>query len=272
MAGIMRTIRGVMGLWALAGALTALVAQGPPEPIGKAPALLPGEGLVVAFLDGSVRAQGDTIRESPMGGLARLVWMKLEGSTWSSSGRQFRCTGQAGTRVCTVAKGHGRVNVGKALAEGCELAFLDWIPQALARWEVDYGEGMAQQRLEEAFLPFLGRRKPPTAIPPAAIGSWIGEGDLLRTSPAQLLAWLLEPERSEVLTLARRFLSGFFVEFRDLLGKESWWFLPIQVPGVPEGATWVVAGHGQTLAVYRRTGPQPLQEGLARFKALLDAK
>lgn len=263
---------GIARTMLLAVATTLLVA-GPPAPL-KTPALLPGEGLAVTQGEGVVQAYGAARVEAPMGGLAKLVWMRLEGAEWSSRSIRYRCTGSAGSVTCGGPKGHGRVDLGRGLAADCDLAFLAWIREAYLRWDKDYGEAGGRLRMEEVFAPFLGRRLPPGEGLPPITGDWVGGGDLLRTSPEAFLRWLLEPDKAEVIAFGRRYLAGFWVELNELLGGEPWWFktATAPVPGEP-GATsaWVAGGRGPVLVVLhipRGTGP----EGMARLRAILGLK
>ena len=66
----------------------------------QAPVLRPGEGFAITLGDGGVRAFGEARREAPMGSLAKLVWMRLEGSDWASRGVRYKCTGKAGSFTC----------------------------------------------------------------------------------------------------------------------------------------------------------------------------
>ena len=259
-----------VGLLLASGLL--LQAQPAAEPPLKLPPLVAGEALAIGMPDGNVKVQGDATRESPMGGLARLVWMKVEGANWATTDVRFTCTGRLGELVCTKPKGHGRMTYGRAVAEGCDLAFLAWMPSAMATWRADYGDEVARSRMEEAFGPFLGNRVPKGETLPAPSAVWLGAGDLLRASPDRLVRWLMEPERAEVLTDARRYLSGFMTEFRALAGKESWWYMPMEVGSDRAHAVWVVGGRADSVVVLRRMGPEGIPAGLARFKALLDAK
>jgi hypothetical protein len=100
----------------------------------------------------------------------------------------------------------------------------------------------------------------------------VGDGDLLRTSPKAMAGWLADPSQGEVREYAHRYLSGFFTEIVDLLGKESWWFKTgtAPVPGEP-GATsaWVAAGRGDTVAVLHIPRGRGKAEAMARFREIM---
>jgi len=261
-------------LFASLFATAMLAAQAVPAAM-KPPPLRPGEALVITLGDGVVQAYGEAKQEAPMGSLAQLVWMRLEGADWSSLGVRFKCTGAAGPFICWKHDGHGKVDLGKALQEGCDLAFLLWIASSQERWKADYGEAAARVRMEDVFAPFLGRRlKAGEALPPLT-AAWVGDGDLLRTSPEAFLRWLMEPEQSEVVNFGKRFLAGNWVEVKELFGKEDWWFKTgtAIVPGEPSAScTWVVGGHGPVLAVLHLPRGRGRQEGLLRFKEVLGLK
>ena len=254
------------------GAQPALVA---PEIALPALALKPGEGLALAFEGGEPRSFGEARAVTPMGGLAKLVWLRMEGATWSTGGVKFRCAGAAGSLACSAAPGHGTVSLAKALQEDCDLAFLAWIAEAQVHWLQDYGSEVARYRLLEVFEPFLGRRPPAGQGLPALTAPWVGDGDLLRTSPEAFLRWLVQPENAEVAAFGRRTLAGYWVEVNVLLGKENWWFKTAlaRVPGEPAGTrAWVVGGRGATVVVFRASQATSRTEALARLRALLGLK
>jgi hypothetical protein len=258
--------------------LTAQPAPGPNPALlaaSRAPVLRPGEGFAITLGDGEVRAFGEARREAPMGSLAKLVWMRLEGAEWSSSGVQYRCKGSDGPFVCWNREGHGRVDLGGALRESCNLAFLVWIAGSRERWLQDYGPDAARARLEDVFQPFLGRRLPPGEGLPPLTAAWVGDGDLLRTSPEAFLRWLMEPDQAEVVTFGKRFLAGYWVEFMDLFGKEGWWFKTGTgpVPGEPSATSaWVAGGRGSALVVLHLPRGRGKQEGMVRIREILGLK
>ena len=246
-----------------------------PEIALPALALKPGEGLALAFEGGEPRSFGEARAVTPMGGLAKLVWLRMEGASWSSGGVKFRCAGAAGSLACGGAPGHGTVTLAKALQEDCDLAFLAWISGAQGHWLQDYGPEVARYRLQEVFEPFLGRRLPAGQGLPVFTASWVGDGDLLRTSPEAFLRWLLQPENAEVATFGRRLLAGYWVEVNVLLGRENWWFKAAlaQVPGAPSvTSAWVAGGRGSTLVVFRAPRGTSQPAALARLRELLGLK
>ena len=260
----------------LACGLAALLGAAEPPPATlPTPILKPGEGFAITLGDGVVRTYGEVQKEAPMGSLAKLVWLRLEGSEWASRGVQFRCTGKAGPFVCWNREGHGRVTLGTALQESCNLAFLAWISDAQTHWRSDYGESAARLRMEEVFSPFLGNRLPPGDDIPPLTAAWVGDGDLLRTSPEGFLRWLMEPDKTEVVAFGKRYLAGFWVEFNDLFGKEGWWFKTGTGPVPGEaGATsaWVAGGKGSVLFVLHLPRGHGKQEGMARIREILRLK
>lgn len=262
-------------VWLLSLAATLqLAAHSAPEPM-VAPALKPGEGFAITLGDGEVHAYGEARRESPMGSLSKLVWMRLEGSEWTSKGVSFKCTGKAGAFACWKADGHGRLDVGKALQADCDLAFLLWIADSETHWKKEYGEAAARYRMEEVFSPFLGRRLAMGDTLPPLSSAWVGQGDLLRTSPEAFLQWLMEPQQSEVVTFGKRFLAGQWVEMKELFGKEGWWFktATAPVPGEPSATSaWVVGGNASTIAVLHLPRGKGHEEGLARLREILRLK
>jgi hypothetical protein len=255
--------------------LAALLLAAQPAPATATlpvPALRPGEGLALTLGDGEVHTFGEARREVPMGSLALLPWMRLEGSEWASRGVEFKCAGGAGPLACTKGGGHGKVDLRKALQEDCDRAFLSWIAQAEVGWKADYGEPAARARLEEVFAPFLGRRLPPGDGLPPMTGAWVGEGDLLRTSPEAFLRWLMEPEQAGVVTFGQRFLAGFWVDFRNLMGQEEWWFKTAtgSAPGQPAASyAWVAGGRGMALVVFCLPRASGTEDGRSRLRQIL---
>jgi hypothetical protein len=261
----------------LAGILTSIVLVAQPAPVTtKAPDLRPGEGFAITLGDGQVHAYGEALKEAPMGSLAKLVWMRLEGGEWSSQGVQFKCTGSAGPYTCWNHTGHGRVHLAEALRESCNLAFLFWILDAQTRWKAEYGEAAARVRMEEVFAPFLGRRLPSGDSLPPLTAAWVGDGDLLRTSPDAFLRWLMEPEQAQVVTFGKRFLAGSWVEVKELLAaKEGWWFKTGTAPVLGDpGATsaWVAGGRGEAIVVLHLPRGRGKQEGMVRIREILGLK
>lgn len=221
------------------------------------------------------RSFGEARSVSAMGGLAKLVWLRLEGAAWSTGSVRFRCAGAPGSLACGAAPGHGTVTLAKALEEDCDSAFLAWLGEARTHWLQDYGSEVARYRLLEVFEPFLGRRLPVEQGLPVLTTAWVGDGELLRTSPEAFLRWLLQPENAEVAGFGRRTLAGYWVDVNVLLGRENWWFKTTlaRVPGDPAGTrAWVAGGRGSTLVVFRAAQGTSRIEALARLRVLLGLK
>ena len=261
--------------WFLSLAATLLLVAQPAAETAVAPVLKPGEGFAITLGDGEVRTYGEAKQEAPMGSLSKLVWMRLEGAEWTGKGVSFKCAGKAGAFACWKLDGHGRLDVGKALQADCDLAFLFWIADAQTNWKKEYGEAAARYRMEEIFAPFLGRRLPLGEALPPLTAAWVGQGDLLRTSPEAFLLWLMEPQQSEVVTFGKRFLAGQWVEMKELFGKEGWWFktATATVPGEPAATSaWVAGGNGSTIVVLHLPRGRGQEEGLTRIREILRLK
>lgn len=244
-------------------AAAGLWGQAPPKPPG--PSLEPGEGFAFAEVGGKVQSFGEGKKEAPMGSLAKLVWLRLEGVYWGSQLLTFKCTGAMDGYTCWNKQGHGRVDVPKATQESCNLAYLAWARLSAQDWKATYGEGAARTRLEGAFAPFLGNRMPAGDGLPAFTPAWVGDGDLLRTTPEAFATWMLDPMNEELLDIARRNLLPFWK-------TEGWWFKTgtAPVPGEP-GATsaWAAGSDGHHVAVLHLPRGKGKAEGLARMKAIL---
>jgi len=246
-------------------AVTCALAAAPPKAPIPPPPLEAGETLALAGPDGEVHVWGDN-RVLPMGSLAKLVWLKLEGAEWNSQMVQFKCTGAGGGVVCSGQ--HGKVDLARALAENCSLAFVYWARGSAMGWVKDYGDGAARARLEDTFNPFLGNRMPPGDELPLLDGNWVGDGPLLRTSPEAMLRWLLDPAQDEVVRRIRRMVLSFVDEtFKD----NVWWVHVGPAPGFPDGAgsAWAVGSNGRLTAVLHLPAGKGRKEALARFQALL---
>ncbi|MCE1228275.1 MAG: hypothetical protein LWX11_02120 [Firmicutes bacterium] len=236
----------------------------------QAPALLPGEGLAMVGADGVIQAYGEADRESPMGSLAKLVWIRFQGDEWAARDMGFRCVkGGVNGYECWEKKGHGRVDLAKALKESCNLAFLAWADWSLAEEKRLYGDGVTRVRLEDAFRPFLGTRLKPGNEVPALGPPWIGDGDLLRTTPRAMLQWMIHPAQERMMAQCRRLMLGFqgFV-----MEKPTWWMKTgtAPVPGeYGETCAWVAGSNGVVTAVLRVPRGKGRSDGLARFKAIM---
>jgi hypothetical protein len=246
--------------------LCGLLAAAPPPAKTPVAPLLPGEALALSGPDGVVYLFGDASTERPMGSMAKLVWLKLEGGEWGAMGVQFNCTGTFKGSHCWRPKGHGRVDLGKALAEDCDLAFLAWGQASVQWWLRDYGEGPARARLEDAFGPFLGNRMPAGEDLPAIDMSWIGAGDLLRASPDSLVRWLVDPAQDETLRQVKRLLLSF-KEFNYKQG--AWWVQPGSCPEPGGASAWAVGTNGQIVAVMHLPAGTDRAGAMARFKAVM---
>ena len=247
--------------------LCAFLAAAPPPPARTPVApLLPGEALALSGPDGLVYLFGDASAERPMGSLAKLVWVKLEGSQWGAMNVQFNCTGALKDYRCWQPKGHGRVDLGKALLEDCDLAFLAWSKASAQWWLRDYGQGAARARLEDAFGPFLGKRMPPGEDLPDLDMAWVGPGELLRASPESLLRWLTDPAQDETLRMIRRLLLSFN---QYNYKQDAWWVLAGSCPEPGGASAWALGTNGQILAVLHLPPGKGRAEARARFMAVL---
>lgn len=250
----------------LAAAVLAAAPQKAPPP---RPPLLPGESLVLAGPDMEVYRYGDAASEGPMGALSQLLWVKLEGDAWGSGALQFKCSGTMGPFRCSTGKSHGRVDLSKALREGCGLAFMGWARMSAQRWVEDYGDGAARARMLDVFQPFLARRLPDGEGVPELDMAWFGEGDLLRASPEAFLRWLVDPAQEEAVRLYRRLLLSFYDEsFKE----NAWWFKSVAPLVARDSATtqaWAVGGNGLVLAVLRLPPGSTREDALTRFKAVM---
>lgn len=259
----MARAKAVIGL-AFTFALAAAPAPRKPPP---PPPLQPGESLAVAGPDHEIYDYGDSRVEGPMGGLSHLLWVKLEGDAWASGDMQFKCAGAAGPFRCSAPKGHGRVDLVKALQSSCDLAFMAWAHMSADRWAIDYGDGPARARLLDTFGPFLGHRLPDGDGVPDLGLAWFGQGDLLRTSPYALLTWLVDPSQEETVRLYRR----LFLSFYDGLFKDNAWWVDPEVAAAPGGLqqAWAVGGNGAVTAVLRLPPGSTRAQAQARFLAIL---
>ena len=87
--------------------------------------------------------------------------------------------------------------------------------------------------------------------------------------------WLMEPEQDQVVTFGKRFLAGTWVEVKELLGKEGWWFKTgtAPVPGEPSATSaWVAGGKGSAIVVLHLPRGRGKQEGLIRIREILGLK
>lgn len=235
------------------------------------PALLPGEGLAIAStVDGSCHAWGEASKEGPMGSLAKLAWLRLEGDEWELREVRFTCTGTWKGHRCWKPEGHGKkLTLGKALDQSCNLAFLAWIQDSSARWQQLLGDGAARARLEEAFAPFLGRRMPPGEGLPDFGPAWIGDGELLQTSPEAFARWLADPAQDDLISRWRR-LSFGFTWGKNTRGR---WCMKSGTAPVPGDASassaWVAGTDGDVVVVLHLPRGKGRSDGFARFREIM---
>jgi hypothetical protein len=253
--------------------LGAAWAQTPSAPhAAKGPELFPGEGLAIGM--GERQAfYGASDQESPMGTLAELVWLRTEGEEWAARDHRYKCTGEMAGLRCGKREGHGKVDLAKAMQQGCDLAFLAWARWSMQRWDQESGEGSARVRLEEAFRSFLGRRMPKGDGPLTLDLEWVGAGQLLRTSPKAMLLWLMDPLNEGFNEQAMRFLRPV----GGLFSKQGvdWWMKTGTMPSSAEpgaASAWVAGSDGMRYAVLYLPKSHGQAEDLARFKALMDIK
>lgn len=263
----MRRIIGVFLALAMAAAGSA---QAPPGMDAAFESrLLAGEGLAVAGPDGVIHSYGEAKKEGPMGSLAKLVWLRLEGDEWAALDLVYKCTGQMGPYICWQPKGHGKVDLAKATQVSCNLAFLAWANLSVERWRRLLGDGAGRARLEECFGPFLGHRLPPGDAIPEMTPDWVGEGELLRTSPEAMVQWLTDPAQDVLLSRCRRLLLGFFGE---TYRAKEWWAKTGTAAVLSDPAAtcaWVAGSNGQIVAVMRIPRGRGKVEGLERFRAVM---
>lgn len=227
------------------------------------PPLRPGEGLAFATLGGTPEFRGEASIETPLGDLAGLLWLRLEGFEWSSRRVTYKCSGRNGELACTSPKGHGRVDLAQAFERNCRLAFVEWIRQSAGHWSRLEGEAAALLKLEEVFEAFAGPRFPKGGkLPPWGL-DWAGEGDLLRSSPSALAAWLADPSQDAVSGLFKRYGSGFF---EGDVGEDRGWVY-VGHAGLGAAAwTWVAGGQSGHAAVMRIPGTLDRRSALQRFR------
>ena len=176
----------------------------------------------MAVQDGEVKSYGEARKEAPMGSLAKLLWVRIEGDEWGTRLVSFKCTGEWNGFHCWLKKGHGRVDLAKATAESCNLAYLSWVTESSQRWKIDYGDGVARLRLEEVFKPFLGDRLKAGDTLPTFGPEWVGDGELLRTTPEAMAKWLADPGQYELRNRCKRLLGGTFDGW--ITKEAAWWF------------------------------------------------
>jgi len=277
----MRTILPLL-LSALFALISGLCAQAPAlEPI-----LRPGEGLAVIGRAGEIKEWGEAVSLSPMGNLAKILWLRLEAGEWDSMGLETKCKGELNGIRCDKPKGHGRVDLAKSFKEDCNVGFSVWTNISLERWKRDYGASGARQRMMEVFGHFLGSRllKEPT-LPDRFGTEWFAGGQLLQASPSMLAQWLAKPAQEKLLASCRNYMLGF-VDF-VLEKSDKWWVKVSEAPALEgnegkDGGTqkqyWVIGGNsgpGATTAILRiNSAPADMtkKDAEARFKAIMNIK
>lgn len=245
----------------IAIAISACLLQG-----AGAPSLKPGEGLALATFEGIQQVHGEARTEGPLGDLICLPWLRLEGYAWSSGKLSFNCKGSAGEYACTVPKGHGRMDLGKAFERNCRLALLGWIKFSAAEREKLEGPVPARMRVVEIFQPFLGGRLPKADALPALGMEWAGAGDLIRASPESFARWLADPAQEPFDAMFRRYGSGFF---EGDLGNYAGWTYVGRAGTDADPCTWIASGQRGRATVLRMPGSPSRQEALRRFSDLL---
>ena len=228
--------------------------------------LQPGEAMALRGPAGVV-LQGEAQREWPMGSLAKLVWLKLAGEEWERRGVRFRCTGAWQGIPCWNREGHGEEDLLGALRDSCNLAFLAWARETVARWKTEQGEAAARARLEAAFRPFLGDRLPPGDGLPTLDAGWVGDGQLLRTSPSAMAAWLADPAQVGVRARCARMLADE--------GLRGWWIKTgtgAVLADPTATSAWCAGSDGPRILVLHLPRGHGKVEGLARFRAVAAAE
>ncbi|MBI4911532.1 MAG: hypothetical protein HY823_02240 [Acidobacteria bacterium] len=231
--------------------------------LGAQNTLGPGEGAAWIAGDGTVRLQGSASSEGPMGDLSVVPWLRLEGAEWGSRGVRFKCgTDPSG---CGGAKGHGGVDLRKAVQQNCRRAILAWIQHGMGLRARVEGEAPARIRLVETFVPFLGSRLPPAEGLPTFGPEWCGEGQLLRASPERVAKWLADPAQEGFSGLLGRLGSGYA---EGIFGVAGGWAFVGQAGSGKDLQTWVLAGSASTMAVFRFSGPLSREAALRRAGAM----
>lgn len=265
-----------------AGWQQPLRAQTPPPPKPPAttaaqqgPRLLEGETLAVALPDGNVKSYGTDQTLTPMAGLAKFLWLRLEGDEWGAMGVQFKCKGEEASAQCHLVKdrkgrvkGHGRLDLAQALQSDCDEAFLAWTRMSTLRALRIYGEGAQQARMAEVFGTFYKGKGLAGELGLPGM-EWLGQGQDLQTHPAHFLAWFIAPQQEELTNRCRKLLLGFF---GSLAREQGWWYFPTEVRARESGqieGTWVLGTNGQISALLRLPKGKNREEGLSRFKTVL---
>jgi len=245
------------------------------------PSLRPGEGLAVIVREGEVKEWGEATDLSPMGNLAKILWLRLEAGEWNSMGLEIKCKGELNGIRCDAPKGHGRVDLAKSFKEDCDVAFSVWTNVSLGRWRTDYGAQGARQRMNEVFGPFFGDRFPKEPALPDIFGTeWFADGQLLWTSPSMLAQWLTKPAQERLLSACRNYVLGFGDFVREK--GDKWWIKVSEAPTLQDKSGkkvfWIIGGNGGPNAktAVLRINPSPdgmtKKEADARFREVMNIK
>jgi hypothetical protein len=240
-----------------------------PKSATTGPALLPGEGLAMGNGFGPMKTYGDFRRMTPMGSLARLLWLRLEGDDWGTMDVEFDCKGEWNGFQCWNHKGHGRVDLAEALRDDCDLAFLAWAAMSTLKSKTEDGEDITRMHLEEVFKPFWSDRVDPRGPLPAFGPAWMGDGDLLRTSPEAFLRWMMDAGQERLLSRIRRLLIPVY---KEKPGKPEWWITTGYARSRGVSGTdpaWVVGGDGTSFAVLYLPKGGGVVADIKRFRSLL---
>ena len=171
---------------------------------------------------------------------------------------------------CWQPKGHGRVDLAKALQASCNLAFLAWATHRPSGGSGTTAKARPGPGCWTPFGPFLGRRMPDAE----GIRNWTwpgwAKGTCCAPAPKALLRWLIGPRPGRVPALYRRLLLSFYDE---TLQENAWWVRrgARPCPAARRHPAWAVGGNGPVIAVLRlpaghtRAGPE------ARFVRFLTA-
>ena len=255
--------------------LAALAAFAPPL-YAQPPDLRPGEGLAVISRQGEVSAWGDAASLSPMGNLAKILWLSLEADDWEAFGLEHRCRGELNGVACPLPKGHGRVDVPKSFKDDCNVSFSIWVNLSRERWKREYGDGGARHRLNNVFAPFLGDRLPrEPALPPMFSPEWYAEGQLLQASPELLAQWLAKPAQERLLATCRKYMLGFSDFIRSNSGR--WWIKTSEAPALQaqgqasaQKQIWAVGSNGTSTAVLRLPPGIAAKDAQTRFRKVMN--
>jgi hypothetical protein len=249
------------------------------------PQLRPGEVFVLisqnkedstwVVPEAVLNAWGDADSISPIGGLAKLLWLRLESAEWAAHGLEIKCKGGIMGIPCAPPKGHGRVDLARSFRDDCNAAFATWVNLSRNSWKKDYGEGFSRMRFMEIFGSFLGDRFHKQQPLPTAFGAeWFVDGSLLQASPRQLAQWLASPSQETLLRTCRNYMLGFR-DFSKNSKKGTWWLKAADAeasrPGeeTPIAQAWAIGGNDSTTALLRLPPGTFKKDAEARFRELM---